>query len=362
MRVEDINIREALTINLQKTVEVEIKTKKGIVHSIAPVNKNGIYRIRSLSAEEIVKKFLEIKRHFVNQAFDDIQEVDRFLHTIDISVDFREIGGNLAFAISSAFLKAFAKWEGIKIHEYLLKENPEVPVPLCVITDKIKTQTDFKEYLLYPVQQKVFSKSIMRLVDVWKEFEFNTGMTNEKVLKTLASVTSKNALQIGINFGGPDIWNSRRYTYSTGENLMSQEQLLLIQDIITNNPIGYIENPFHEDEFVLSATLTHRIPTRLVVGNELYSNNFERFRRGLELKATNSVNISPTQMGTITDVMKMAGEAEKNKIATIITGEIDDSLISNLSVGLEFDYIKLGMDSVSVNRMNELIRIENKYR
>lgn len=362
MRIEDVNIRQAFTNDLQKTVEIEIKTKKGISHSLTPVNKNGIYRIRSLDAEEMVKKFLEIKRHFLNQTFDDIEEIDKFLHTLDISIDFREIGGNLAFAISSTFLKAFAKLEGVEIHEYLLKKKSEIPVPLCVITDKIKTQTDFKEYLLYPVQQKVFSKSIMRLVDVWKELEFSANMTNEKVLKTLAAVTSKNALQMGINFGGPDIWNSRRYTYSTGENLTSQEQLLLIQDIVTNKPIGYIEDPFHEEEFVLSATLTHRIPTRLVVGNELYSNNFERFRRGIELKATNGVNISPTQMGTITDVMKMVDEAKKNKIATIITGEIDDSLISNLAVGLEFDYIKLGMDSTSANRMNELIRIENKYR
>jgi enolase len=359
MRIEDINIREVLTTNLQKTVEAEIKTKKGSSHSIAPINKNGIYRIRSLPAEDLTKKFLEIKRHFVNQTFDDIQEVDKFLHTIDISVDFREIGGNLAFAISSAFLKAFAKWDGISVHKYL-PDNREIPVPLCVITNKEKTQTDFKEYMLYPVQQKIFPKSIMKLTRACSELKFDKNMTNEKVLRTLASVTTKNSLQLGINFGASDIWNDRRYTYSTGENLTPQEQLLLVQDIAKSYPVGYIEEPFHEDEFLLSAALTHRMPTRLVVGNELYSNNFERFKRGIELKATSAINISPTQMGTISDVMNMVGEAKKNNITTVVTGEVDDNLISNLAVGLKFDYIKLGMDSVSVNRMNELIRIENK--
>ncbi len=359
MRIEDINLREVLTSDLQKTVEVEIKTKKGITHALAPVNKNGIYQIRSLPVEELTRKFLEIKRHFANQTFDDIQEVDNFLHDIDISVDFREIGGNLAFAISSAFLKSFAQWDGVKVFEYLSKK-PQLPVPICVIADKKKTETDFKELMLYPVQQKIFSKSMMRMVAVYSMLELDRNMTNEKVLKTLAGVTTKNSLQLGINFGAGDLWNTRRYTYSTGENLIPQEQLLLVQDIAKNYPVGYVEDPFHEDDFVSFATLTHRLPTRLVVGSDLYSNNYERFKSGIELKSTSGINISPSQMGTITDVMKMVDEAKKNKITTIIRGEIDDSLISNLAVGLKFDYIKLGMDSASANRMNELIRIENK--
>lgn len=359
MRVEDINIREVLTSNLQKTVEVEIKTKKGIAHAIAPVNENGIYRIRSLSVEEMTKKFLEIKHHFVNQTFDDIEELDKFLHTLDISVDFREIGGNLAFAISSAFLKAFSKWEGVKVYEYLLKEKPELPVPLCVVTDKKKHQTDFKEFLLYPVQQKIFSKSIMKLVDVIKELKFDNTLTNDKILKLLSGVTTKNSLEIGVNFGAVDMWNDRKYSYNS-ESLTTQEQLGLAQDIAINYPVGYVEDPFHEDDFVSFSTLTHRLPTRIVVGNELYSNNLERFKRGIELKATSGVTINPTQMGTISDVVNMAKESKKNKIVTIISADIDDNLISNLAVGLGFDYIKLGVDSVSVNRMNELIRIENK--
>lgn len=357
MRIENITIREVLSSDFQKTVEIEIRTKKGASYSVVPINKNGIYRICSLPVEELERKFLEIKRHFINQTFDDIHEIDKFLHTIDISIDFREIGGNLAFAISSAFLKAFAKWEDVKIYEYLLKKKPELPVPICVITNKEETQTDFKEYLLYPVQQKIFSKSIMKIAGLWNELKFDTSITNEKVLKTLAAVTTKNSLQIGINFGASDIWNDRRYAYSTGENLTSQEQLLLVQDISKNYPVGYVEDPFHENEFVLSATLTHRMPTRLVVGSELYSNNSERFKRGIELKSTSAISIIPTQMGTITDVINMVKEAKKHKIATIVSSEIDDSLISELAVG--FDYIKLGMDSVSVNRTNELIRIES---
>ncbi|MBI1978859.1 MAG: hypothetical protein HYS62_02220 [Candidatus Aenigmarchaeota archaeon] len=352
MRIENISIRKALTMGFQETTEVEIETKKGIVHSLAPINKNGIYKIKSHSPEEMETEFLEIKRHFVNQTFDNIEEVDRFLHTLDISVDFREIGGNLAFAISSAFVKSFAQWEGIKVFEYLTKK-PQLPMPLLVVSDKRKTETDFKELMLYPVQKKLFSKSVMQLVDVRSNLELNKSMTNEKVLKALASVTTKNSLHLGINFGAGDLWNTRRYTYSTGENLIPQEQLLLVQDIVKNYPVGYIEDPFHEDDFVSFATLTHRLPTRLVVGNELYSNNSERFERGVELKSTSGINISPARMGTITDMTRLIEKAKKHKIATIIQDEINDKLISDLAAGLGADYMKLGMDNVSINRINE---------
>ncbi len=353
-----MSIQEVLTSNLQKTIEVEIKTKKGLVHSLVPLNKNGKYKIRSLPVDELIKKFLEIKRHFVNQTFDDIQEVDKFLHTIDVSVDFREIGGNLAFGISSTFLKAFAQWENKKIFEYLSNKT-ELPLPLVVIADKEKTETDFKEFLLYPIQRKSFSQSVIKIMNLCNQLDVNKNLTINKILKMLSPVATKNSFKIGINFGASDLWNDRRYAYGS-ENLTPQEQLLFVQDIISHYPVDYIEDPFHEDDFVLFSTLTHRIPTRLVIGNKLYSNNFERFKRGIELKSTSAINISPTQMGTITDVVNLVEEARKNKISIVLSCETDDKLFSHLAVGLGFDYIKLGMDSISVNSINGLFRIENQ--
>ena len=59
MRVEDINILEIVGSDLQKTIEIEVKTPKGIVHSSAPINKNGIYRLRSHDAEEMIRNSLK---------------------------------------------------------------------------------------------------------------------------------------------------------------------------------------------------------------------------------------------------------------------------------------------------------------
>ncbi len=360
MHIEDISLREVLSENFEKTFEIEIKTKKGSVRSIAPVNKNGIYRIHSLPIERAIQKFNDLKRQFTNNSFTNIHDVDDLLHSIDISVDFREIGGNLSFAISSAFLKAFAKMEDTPIYNIISKGTLEMPSPVFIVTNNKHTQTDFKEYMLYSIGQKKFSENVMKIINVTHQLKFNKHMTNEKVLGNIASITTKNALQMGINFGGSDMWNGRKYVYSTGENLPSQEQLYLIQEIARNYPIGYIEDPFHENDFVLFSTLTHRMTTRWVSGNELYANNFNRLKRGIELKATNAITVSPNLVGTITDLMKIVKEAKSHKISTVLSCNGDTTLIENLAVGLRFDSIKLEMNHPCRDIINGLIRIETK--
>jgi len=369
MRIEDVAIREILTANSQKTIEIEVKTKKGANRSSVPVHRNGIYKLRYLTNEEAIKKFLEIKRHFVNNTFDDINDVDSFLKKIDISADFREIGGNLAYAISSAMLKALAQWNGLEVYEYLTERKPELPVPLGIMTDKQKSQTDFQEYLLYPERQKFFTPGIMKLSTVFNEinsvFGKDRNLTMSKILKTLSKFTTQHALEIGINFGATNTWNGRRYTYSTNENLTTQEQLLFVQDIAQNYPVGYLEDPFHEEDFVLFATLTHRLPTRTVAGNELYSNNRERIKTGTELKSTSGIVLRPSEMGTVTDFIATVKEAKKNKMVTVIDmmrEDTDDLLMCHLAAGTGVEHVKTELIGHSVAKINELVRIEGKIK
>ncbi len=354
MRVEDITAREAVTSKLQRTVEIEVKTKKGTNSAIAPINKNGIYNIKSLPAEEMLVKFLEIKRHFANQTFEDMKEVDDFLHKLDVSIDFRDIGGNLAFAISSAFLKAFSRGNDMPVNEYLVKGDIQLPVPIF----SVNTSEQGFNFFLYPIQQKTFSESIMKLMEISKNLNI-VNDTNDAIEKKLSSITTQNSLQIGVDFSASRFWNERKYVYNQ-EKLNTQEQLLFVQDMASNYPVTYIEDPFHDDDFVLFSTLTHRLPTRLVAGNDLYSNNLERFKRGIELKSTNAIVLDPTKTGTITDTVKIVKEAKENKISAVMSSGIHDNIIAQIAAGMGFDCIKLGKGSSSISQMNELMKMETQ--
>ena len=365
MRLEDISIREILTSNSEKCIEVTIRTKKGSVKSSVPTGKNGIYKNRQITSGEAIKKFLDIKRHFLNNTFEDIQEVDQFLRSIDISPDFREIGGNLAFAISSSFLKSFAQWNDMEIYEYLSKNKYYFPTPIVVMTNREKSQTDFREYLLYPVKQKSFADSINKLLSIYKDvntnFQKEKNLTMSKILKTLSSTTTSHALQIGLNMNATELWNTRRYTYSTSENLTPQEQILFVQDMAINYPIGYIEDPFHEEDIVLHSTLTHRLPTRIVAGNNLYSNNIERIMNGLELKATSGIVLTPSEMGTVSNFINTVGQAKKRKVSVIIgtpENDTDDMLVCHLALGTGCENMKFDLSKDQSGRINEMIRIE----
>lgn len=364
MIIEDIKIREVLTTTAQKTIEVEIETRKGITYSSAPFSSKPNY----LSSEETIKKFLEIKDQFVNRDFSNLGEVDDLLKRIGVYPHFNKIGRNLAFALSSALLKALSKWRDLETYEYLSEGKIKLPNPLGIITDKEKSQTDFQEYILYPVIQKSFKESIMKLITALNEtksaFENERNLTINKILKTLSGFTQL-GLETGINFDATNLWNGRRYTYSTSENLTSQEQILFIQDIVQNYPVSYLEDPFHKDDSVLFSTLSHRIPTRLVVGNDLYDNNLEKLNLGIEQKATDGIVITPSELGTISDFVELSKEAKRKNIKVVIEtpkSVTDDPLVCHLAIGMGSDYIKIGLTGHFVGFINKIIRIEEKLQ
>ena len=91
----------------------------------------GKYEVASLPVDKSLLKFDIIKRHFTREQLADQKEVDQLLRIIDKTPNFKEIGGNVALAISSAFLKAFALEENQEIFQFLSKKHlikpPSVP-------------------------------------------------------------------------------------------------------------------------------------------------------------------------------------------------------------------------------------------
>jgi len=124
-------------------------------------------KLRYLPFKHVVSNFLKIKKYFLEE-FENLKDVDDLLHIIDKSEDFREIGGNLALAISSVFLKAFAIEEGIPMFLYLNK-NPTIPKPVCNVAGGWKGQSDIQEFLLLPLHQERFLESMEEIMDSYLE-------------------------------------------------------------------------------------------------------------------------------------------------------------------------------------------------
>jgi enolase len=376
MRVLDLKIRKVYASNSRETVEIEATTKKGKVHSSVPFGTSkSKYEVRYLPFEQVVRNFVRIKKYFFEE-FDSLKDVDDLLHIIDKTEDFREIGGNLALAISSVFLKAFALEEGVPVFIYLNK-NPSIPKPVCNVAGGWKGQSDIQEFLLLPLHQEKFLNSMeeimdsyLRLGDELKKVDtlFNysknlesawiTSLQLEKVLEAIEKVKSE-SLMIGIDVAASNLWNEEKYIYKD-KQLSTMQQVDYMLELTKKFKLFYVEDPFHQDDFVSFSVFTKN-SNCLVVGDDIYATNIKRLKAGLDIKATNAVLVKPNQIGTITDALNFVKEAKKNNMKVVVShrsAETDDNLLSHLAVGFGADYFKLGVSGERIVKINEMIRIE----
>jgi hypothetical protein len=79
----------------------------------------GKQEVEYLPVLEALSKFSIISRTFRTDHFYSMVDVDDTLRKLDHTPKFREIGGNLAIGISSAFLKAFALEADMDTFEYV---------------------------------------------------------------------------------------------------------------------------------------------------------------------------------------------------------------------------------------------------
>jgi enolase len=376
MRVLNLKIRKVYASNSRETVEIEATTKKGKVYASVPFGTSkSKYEVRYLPFEQVVRNFTRIKKYFLEE-FDSLKDVDDLLHIIDKTEDFREIGGNLALAISSVFLKAFALEEGVPVFIYLNK-NPSIPKPVCNVAGGWKGQSDIQEFLLLPLHQEKFLNSTEEIMDSYiklgdelkkvdtlfnysknLESAWVTSLQAEKVLEAIEKVKSE-SLMVGIDVAASNLWNEEKYIYKD-KQLSTMQQVDYMLELTKKFKLFYVEDPFHQDDFVSFSVFTKN-SNCLVVGDDIYATNIKRLKAGLDIKATNAVLVKPNQIGTITDALNFVKEAKKNNMKVVVShrsAETDDNLLSHLAVGFGADYFKLGVSGERIVKINEMIRIE----
>ena len=376
MEAKDLTIREILATNCKKTIEVELETEKCTVKASVPMGTSmGKYEVISLPVKEVLKKFQEVKKNFILENFYSLEEVDVKLRDIDKTPNFSKIGGNLALAISSVYLKAFAMHNGQEVFEYF--SEGKMPKPLSNVAGGWGEESEIQEFLLLPERQKSFKDSIFRIAVAYlelgnilkkvdKTFKFSknyesgwvNNLSTEKLLKILSDLCKTYRLRIGMDVAASDRWNGKTYRGRTKE-----KHKKFISKLIKKFDILFMEDPFHQDDFDSFSWLTKKFKNTIVCGDDLYVTNPERLKIGIEKKATNAILIKPNQIGTITDTIKVIDMAKKHKMTTVIShrsGTTDETLLCHLAVGLGCDLAKFGISGERIIKINELLRIEEK--
>jgi enolase len=399
--IEDIMPRRVFNSRGEETIEVDIITKSGFGRASAPAGKSrGKGEVQYYppgGLEEAIKKVEElVAPELIGQNADFQDEVDKTLHEIDGTKDFKVIGGNTAFAISLATAEAAANSCGYLLFQYLGGQLAhELPFPLGNTISggqhaRQGKSPDIQEFLSFPVGAESFIEAATANVQVHKRTGkmlekrdklFSEGKSDEgawianigdiEALETISKACEEvgNELGIecglGIDFAASSLWSpkSKSYVYAReGKKLDTGEQLEYTAELVKKYHLYYIEDPFHEEDFKSFAELSKKVKNCLVCGDDLFVTNSERLARGIKFHAANSIIIKVNQVGTLTDAWETVEMAEKAGYVPVLShrsGDTCDWHIAQLAVAFKCPIIKSGIvEGARIAKINELIRVE----
>ena len=133
--------------------------------------------------------------------------------------------------------------------------------------------------------------------------------------------------------------NGKYVLAKEGKSMSGKEMVDYYVNWTNLYPLISIEDGLAEDDWDSWTLLKTKIGNKVqLVGDDLYTTNVNRLKKGIEKDASNSILIKPNQVGTLTETMEAIMMARKAGWTTVIShrsGETEDSFISDLAVATD---------------------------
>lgn len=398
--IKKVFARKVFNIRGEETIEIDVTTNNGFGRASAPAGASrgrgevSPYPEGGVDAA-IQKVEKQIEPKLVGANAEKQVKIDALLHRIDESEDFRNIGGNTAYAVSLATAEAAANSFGVPLYQHLAGYlASELPHPLGNVVGGGKharaKAPDIQEFLVLPLEVETFSDAARANILVHqmvgsliakKDPTFTGGrgdegawapnIKNEDALEIVSKACKEASEETGIRCGvGLDVaastfWEpkKKRYVYARdGVTRDSGEQLDFLLSLTKKYKLVYVEDAFHEEDFDGFTELTSKVRNCLVCGDDLFVTNKKRLDKGMKEGAGNAIIIKGNQVGTLTDAWETTQQAVKAAYTPVMShrsGETTEAHIAHLAVAFRCPIIKAGVvEGARVAIINELIRIE----
>jgi len=322
------------------------------------------------------------------------EAIDKALLELDGTPNKSKLGGNAILAVSLATAHAAAVSQNLPLYRYLGGEGPfRMPVPAFDIFcggSHAEDSTDFQEYLVIPAGLADFGEALEAGAAVYKALievlqrqgysvhEAGSGPlsvplhTNQEGVEVVAAAIEMAGYKlgeqcfIGIDAATSELYKNGKYILDReGRSLTSSELAELWENWVSRYPIISIEDAMSEEDWESWQTLTKRIGDRVqLIGDDFFTTNPERVRRGITTGAANAVLIKPNQIGTLTETLETIDIAHRAGWATMLStrsGETEDTTIADISVLEGCGQIKTGPPRrQGIIKHNRLLRIEEE--
>ncbi|MFA9402733.1 MAG: phosphopyruvate hydratase [Anaerolineales bacterium] len=410
--IETIHGREVLDSRGNPTVEVEVSLFDGswgrvIVPSGASTGVHEALEMRDgdksrfggkgvLKAVENVNS--ELAELFLGWDAIEQRAIDLAMIELDGTENKSRIGANAILGVSLAVAKAAANSLQLPLYRYIGGVSAHLlPVPMLnILNGGAHTgwqSTDAQEFMIMPLGAESFSEGLRWGAEIYQELKAvlrDKGYTAlvgdeggfapalksnaeavELILVAIEKAGYKTGEQVSIALdpAASEFYDVERGVYqlrSEGKELSGEELVEFWESWVRQYPIVSIEDGLAQDDWDSWQLMTAKMGDKIqIVGDDLLVTNPERVRKGVELKACNSLLVKVNQIGTLTETLEavqVCREAGWRAVTSHRSGETEDATIADLSVAIHMGQIKTGAPARSdrVAKYNQLLRIEDE--
>jgi enolase len=416
--IESVHGREVLDSRGRPTVEVDVRLRDGsfgraMVPSGASTGKHEAVELRDGDASRYNGFGVSLAVSHVNDVLgpaliaseadsSNQRDIDNILLDLDGTSNKSNLGANAILGVSLANSRAAANSRNLPLYRHINDLSSTAAQPrLPMITVNMISggahggnNLDMQDFLITPVGAPDYRTSL--------EWSFRVREAIAKVLTEkghhshvvadeggLAPFLKSHTealdviiegiahaglvpgrdkdIAITMDVAATEFYVDGEYVLKTeGIRLSSSDLTNLLDDWIKTYPIVSIEDGLDEDDWDGWHALTSQCGKNVqLIGDDLFTTNTERLRRGIESGTANSVLVKLNQIGTLTetiDLIDAAVAANYIPVVSARSGETEDAFIADLAVGTAAPQFKVGSTTRSERtaKWNQLLRIEEE--
>ena len=323
------------------------------------------------------------------------KKIDEILDELDPTPNHSNLGANAKLAISLAIARAESHSKGVSLARLLAGDGElTIPMPMVNILSggaHANRSLDIQDILVIPIGAKTFVEALswisairetaalkgqklgqithlvadegglgMKFPSIVSACEFVISCINDCGLKCGIDVS------LAIDFASTQYFESGQYNLrNEGRALKTADYIDYVLSLVNELPISSIEDAFAEDDWESWQKFTQMAPSTLqILGDDLFTTNFQRLERGVTSQCANAILIKVNQNGLVSGTEKVIRAAQKENFRTVVSarsGETEDSWLADLAVGWSANQIKVGSTHGSERnaKWNRLIELES---
>ncbi|HWA44249.1 MAG TPA: phosphopyruvate hydratase [Hypericibacter adhaerens] len=404
-----IKARQILDSRGRPTVEADIElaggaTGRASVPSGASTSRAEAHELRDADANRYFGRGVsravghvrgEIASALLGQDAADQSGLDRRMRELDGTPQLERLGANAVLSVSLAACRATAAARQQPLYRRIAEltgtRTPMLPLPMVNIFSgglHAGRGMDLQDFLAIPLAATDYESGLHAIVKVRDAAEgvvhrhgapvlladeggLSPGCASAEIaLELMVEAIERAGLKPGLDIGiaidvaatalvGPD---GRYHLAREGHDYSSAQMIETVERWVRRFPIVSVEDGLHDEDWSHWPELTARLRHIQVVGDDLFSTNPARIRRGIDIGAANSALIKVNQNGTLSGTLEAIATSRQAGYATVISarsGETADSFIADLAVGALGGQIKIGSvrNMERLEKYNQLLRI-----